>query len=386
MPSLLTFTLHCAEDPKVSHLEGTQTPHPSYEQPHNRKIVLCFTKSDQRADWMDVRFCTHAIHVYHSHIRFPQAFTYAMRIPQIMALHAKNQREEASSEAEVAPSPKEQDVPPPPPEEAPKIESISLDAASSDSGAHTVVTDAAPTSTSAPEQPTLSIPSVAESTHDAPPSSSVEAVSEASLGGSEASYGELAAADAFPIQGNVEDHSAASDLQHSLHEAQVVQLSADVEVCPIINSSFHFSLMSLQDVVADEAYDSDAEVEQIVAEVKSGKRVSSLSLLYAPPSFAMFKFTQPHPVSTPTLIRPERTSRSWKLPLLLQRLEVLLMSVLRQTFGKCASRLLWLLAKKQFVITTRSFFCSSCVVSFFLFFILIYCHQVPKFNSQKGLR
>jgi hypothetical protein len=50
--------------------------------------------------------------------------------------------------------------------------------------------------------------------------------------------------------------------------------------------------MSMQEVVADEAYDSDAEVEQIVAEVKSGKRVSSLSLLYAPPSSVLFKFSQ----------------------------------------------------------------------------------------------
>ena len=166
-----------------------------------------------------------------SHIRFPQAFNYAMRVPQIMAVHAKQQQEQADSEADAL-SRKQQDAPPPT-EEAPKIENISLAAASSDSGTHLAVVDAAPTSMSAPDHSALSAPPVSESIHDAAPSSSVEVVSGES-------HGSSASAEAFPIQENVEDPPALA-LEES--RQSVSQLSADVEVYSVISAFFHISVI-----------------------------------------------------------------------------------------------------------------------------------------------
>ena len=155
-----------------------------------------------------------------------------MRVPQIMAVHAKQQQEQADSEADAL-SRKQQDAPPPT-EEAPKIENISLAAASADSGTHLAVVDAAPTSMSAPDHSALSVPPVSESIHDAPPSSSVEVVSGESHGGSSAS------AEAFPIQENVEDPPALA-LEES--RQSVSQLSADVEVYSVISAFFHISVI-----------------------------------------------------------------------------------------------------------------------------------------------
>jgi hypothetical protein len=45
----------------------------------------------------------------------------------------------------------------------------------------------------------------------------------------------------------------------------------------------------LQDCVADEAHDSDAEVEQIVADVKSGRRVTALAMMYKHEPFLRFE-------------------------------------------------------------------------------------------------
>ncbi len=39
-----------------------------------------------------------------------------------------------------------------------------------------------------------------------------------------------------------------------------------------------------QDCVADEAHDSDAEVDEIVADLKSGKRVATYTMMYLPHS------------------------------------------------------------------------------------------------------
>jgi hypothetical protein len=114
------------------------------------------------------------------------------------------------------------------------------------------------------------------------------------VGGDDGGSGE-ASAKSLPIEQTQDDLGPVARRQ-SLDDRQFFagqlteELSADVEVLGPFPFSHLNETFFVQDCVADEAYDSDAEVEQIVADVKSGKRVSTLEKLCLPPILMCFEF------------------------------------------------------------------------------------------------
>ena len=201
----------------------------------------------------------------------------------------------------------QQHAPPAVSELAATVESLSIDsphASSSDAGALALLS-----SISAPEEPSLSTSCASDlqSVQQTPApasdfSNSGETVSEAShessavlvVGGDDGGSGE-ASAKSLPIEHTQDDLGPVARRQ-SLDDRQFFagqlteELSADVEVLGPFPFSHLNETFFVQDCVADEAYDSDAEVEQIVADVKSGKRVSTLEKLCLPPILMCFEF------------------------------------------------------------------------------------------------